>query len=313
MRKEVIGILLFFLVIFSLISLVSYSPNDPSIHHAKAAGSIHNLFGLVGAHLAGILIGLFGLGAFGIPILLLFLSIHFFGDQRGRAPVLTISGGMLLIVSTGSLLSFQHDHYLLFGSEFSSGGIVGIPLKSFLVNYSNATGAAIILFLLWMIGFILATGFSLIAFSRQCWRFGIFSANRISNLYVIWRERRKKSRKLSKAKKERATHAKQELKIKAPQIKPIKETPAPKQEVFEFMRSGAGFQMPSINFLDDPDTKPITADDDNLVMQSKLLEKKLDDFGVNGKVVTVTPGPVITTFEYEPAPGVNTYRCADSR
>jgi len=39
-------------------------------------------------------------------------------------------------------------------------------------------------------------------------------------------------------------------------------------------------------------------------MQSKLLEKKLDDFGVKGKVVTVSPGPVITTFEYEPAPGV---------
>jgi S-DNA-T family DNA segregation ATPase FtsK/SpoIIIE len=304
MRKEIIGILLFFLVIFSLISLVSYSSNDPSIHHAKTAGSIHNLFGLAGAHLAGILIGLFGLGAFWIPVLLLFLSIHFFGDHPGRATVLTISGGILLIISTGSLLSFQHDHHLLFGNKFSSGGIVGIPLKSFLVNYSNITGAVIILFLLWMIGFILATGFSIIAFSRQCWRLGIFSANRISTLYIIWRERRKKSRKLSKAKKESAVEAKRELKIKAPKPKPVKETPAPKQEVFEFMRTGAGFQVPSINFLDDPNTKPITADDENLVMQSKLLEKKLDDFGVNGKVVTVTPGPVITTFEYEPAPGV---------
>ncbi|GAF77881.1 unnamed protein product, partial [marine sediment metagenome] len=43
-------------------------------------------------------------------------------------------------------------------------------------------------------------------------------------------------------------------------------------------------------------------------MQSKLLEKKLDDFGVQGKVVAVLPGPVITTFEYEPAPGVKINR-----
>ena len=67
MRKEIIGILLFFLVIFSLISLVSYSPADPSILHAKAAGPIHNQFGSVGAHVAGLFIGFFGLGAFCIP------------------------------------------------------------------------------------------------------------------------------------------------------------------------------------------------------------------------------------------------------
>ncbi|MDH3344494.1 MAG: DNA translocase FtsK 4TM domain-containing protein, partial [Desulfobacteraceae bacterium] len=71
MRKEIIGILLFFLVIFTLISLLSYSPADPSINNARAAGQIHNFFGLFGAHLAGILIGLFGLGSFWVPILLL--------------------------------------------------------------------------------------------------------------------------------------------------------------------------------------------------------------------------------------------------
>jgi S-DNA-T family DNA segregation ATPase FtsK/SpoIIIE len=46
----------------------------------------------------------------------------------------------------------------------------------------------------------------------------------------------------------------------------------------------------------------------NLNMQSKLLEKKLEDFGVHGRVVVVSPGPVITTFEYEPAPGVKINR-----
>lgn len=304
MRKEIIGILLFFLVIFSLISLVSYSPADPSIHHARPAGPIHNLFGLVGAHLAGFLVGAFGLGAFWIPVLLLLLSIHFFGDHPGKATVLTLSGGILLVVSTGSLLSLQKTHYLLFGSEFSSGGIVGIPLQSFLVNYSNFIGSIIILTLVWLVGFILATGFSVISFSKKILRAVAVLTNQTATLYVMWRERRKKAKKRSEAIKAQAIRKGKELKIKAPTPKPIKETPKPKQEVFEFMRAETGFQLPSVGFLDNPENPPASADNENLIMQSKLLEKKLDDFGVKGKVVTVTPGPVITTFEYEPAPGV---------
>ena len=70
------------------------------------------------------------------------------------------------------------------------------------------------------------------------------------------------------------------------------------------MRADTGFQIPSINLLDEPDHKSTAADRENLRMQSKLLEKKLDDFGVNGEVIAVTPGPVVTIFEYEPAPGV---------
>jgi S-DNA-T family DNA segregation ATPase FtsK/SpoIIIE len=80
--------------------------------------------------------------------------------------------------------------------------------------------------------------------------------------------------------------------------------PVPKQDVFEFMKAEKGFQLPSVNLLENPEIKPASADDENLRMQSILLEKKLEDFGVQGKVATILPGPVITTFEYEPAPGI---------
>ena len=304
MRKEIIGILLFFLVIFMLGSLLSYSPADPSIHNAKALGSTHNLFGAFGSHLASVFIGLFGLGAFWLPILLLFASIHFFCKHPPRAVVLTIVGGILLVITTGSLLAFQQNHYLIFGSKFSSGGIIGIPLKSFLVKYANATGAAIILILVWIIGFILATGFSMISFIRLCWRMAIVVSNRIKTLIVIWKERRAKVKKLSKIKKEHRNKKEKQIQIKTPEAKHIKDTPVPKQEVFEFMRGKTGFQLPSVNLLDNPQSPPISANDENLRMQSKLLEKKLEDFSVKGKVVAILPGPVITTFEYEPAPGV---------
>ena len=304
MRKELIGIFLFFLVILTLISLMSYSPADPSIHNAKAVGDIHNLFGLFGAHLSGLLVGLFGLGAFWFPILLLLASIHFFGNHPDKAIVLTIVGGILLVVTTGSLLALKQNHIIIFGTKFSSGGIIGIPLKSFLVKYSNVTGGTIILALFWLTGFILATGFSLIMLSKRCWKTIIFSADRIHTLIIKWKEQWKKSRKHSKIKKEQADKQEREIKIKAPRPKPVKEVPVPRQEAFDFMHSAKRFHLPSVNLLDDVKMRPSAADDENLRMQSKLLEKKLEDFGVKGEVVTVSPGPVITTFEYEPAPGI---------
>ncbi|UCD32662.1 MAG: DNA translocase FtsK [Desulfobacterales bacterium] len=304
MRREIIGILLFFIVILTLISLLSFSPTDPSIHNAKPTGQIHNLFGLFGAHLSGILIGLFGLGAFWIPIILLLTSIHFFGDHSSKAIMLTIGGGILLVITTGSLLAFKQNHFIIFGSKFSSGGIIGIPLKSFLVKYSNVTGSVIILVIFWIIGLIMSTGFSLIRFGKRCWKAILFAADRLRTLRIKWKEQREKTKKHSKMKKGKAKKREKKIKIKTPSPKPVKEVPSPKQEVFAFMRDDKGFQLPSVNFLDDFKDTPSSADDENLRMQSKLLEKKLDDFGVRGKVVTVLPGPVITTFEYEPAPGV---------
>ena len=304
MRKEIIGIFLFFLVIFTLGSLLSYSPEDPSIHNARAAGSVHNLFGIFGAHVSGILIGLFGLGAFWIPILFLLSSVHFFGDYQGKAIVLIMAGGIILIISTGSLLASQQNHFIIFGSKFSSGGIIGIPIKSFLIKYTNHTGSAVILILMWLIGFIMATGFSLVIFFIRFWQLIITAVQSIKKLIILLKERKEKAKKQSKIKKEYCKKKDREIKIKAKESNPIKEVPVPKQDVFEFMKAEKGFQLPSINLLEDPEISSTSADDENLRMQSKLLEKKLEDFGVQGKVATILPGPVITTFEYEPAPGI---------
>jgi S-DNA-T family DNA segregation ATPase FtsK/SpoIIIE len=304
MRKEIYGIILFFLVIFTLISLLSYSPDDPSINNATAAGQIHNLFGVVGAHVSGLLIGLFGLGAFWIPIILLLASIHFFGNHPNRAMMSTLVGGIVLVVITGSLLSIRQNHFILFGSKFSAGGMVGIPLKAFLVKYTNYAGSVIILILMWIIGFILATGFSLIAFGKRFLGWMNTSGERIKTIYLKNKERREKAIKHSRVDKEEIAKRSRKIKIKASAPKPIKAVPPAKQEVFDFMKSGKGYQVPPFNFLEDPVDRPTSSNDANLRMQSQLLEKKLEDFGVRGKVVAVSPGPVITTFEYEPAAGV---------
>ncbi len=302
MRKEIFGILFFLLLIFTLVSLVSYSPLDPSFHHVGTAKPIHNLFGLIGAHLAGFLVGLFGLGAFWIPVLLLLTSIHFLSGRTGKNILITVTGGMILMIATGALLALKGNTLPLFSSQFSSGGIVGIPLKIILLKYSNFAGALIVLLVLWIIGLIMMTRLSLIAFTQYMWRSSVSGQDRL----IKWVERRKKARKRSKAVKQKAKRQAppRKVRIAPPKPPPPKKPSVPTQQVFEFMKQGEGYQLPSVNFLEDSSIVQTPADEENLRVKSGLLEKKLADFNVNGRVTTVLPGPVITTFEYKPAPGV---------
>ncbi len=80
----------------------------------------------------------------------------------------------------------------------------------------------------------------------------------------------------------------------------------PEQETFEFKEAGYGapFQMPDSSIFASPPDDSHKFDRNSLLMNSRILEKKLSDFGVQGTVVRVHPGPVITMYEYEPAAGI---------
>jgi S-DNA-T family DNA segregation ATPase FtsK/SpoIIIE len=84
----------------------------------------------------------------------------------------------------------------------------------------------------------------------------------------------------------------------------------PEQETFRFNDSAATgpFQLPDASIFSAPPENQRSYDRDSLLMNSKILEKKLADFGVTGRVVRVHPGPVITMYEFEPAPGIKVNR-----
>jgi S-DNA-T family DNA segregation ATPase FtsK/SpoIIIE len=85
---------------------------------------------------------------------------------------------------------------------------------------------------------------------------------------------------------------------------------APEQETFSFREGQAAgdYEAPSIDIFQDPPDTSKSFDRESLIMNSRILEKKLGDFGVAGRVVTVHPGPVITMYEFEPASGVKVGR-----
>ncbi|MFH2044703.1 MAG: DNA translocase FtsK [Pseudomonadota bacterium] len=304
MRKELIGIFLFFLVIFTLISLLSYSPYDPSVNNLKTVGEVHNLFGVIGSCIADVFITLFGIASFFIPVTILLVSIRFFSAYTKQIIIYILVGGLILTIASASLLSFHENSFLILGSKFPSGGIIGVFLKSFLVKYSNVTGSVIILILSLAIGFIFATGLSIISTLKRSWNIFLIATERLKTQAVLRKERKEKTKKRLRIKAEQSGENEHEIEIKSIKRKPVKQMPVPKQDVFDFMRDANEFVLPSVSFLDNPLARSAGINAENLKMQSKLLEKKLEDFGVNGKVVAVTPGPVITTFEYEPAPGV---------
>lgn len=316
MRKEITGTLLFFLVVLTLISLVSYNWTDPSINHAGASSAhVKNLFGLLGAHIAGFLIGLAGMGAFWIPVLLLIASVHFLSNREGKSLYFITGGGVILVFATGTLLAMVSglDYYILFDNRFPAGGLIGSMLKGALLKYTNLTGGLIIISVAIFIGLILSTGFSFIAlyhFMRGRWKKAQEHRARRKvkkdlekSVKTAKVKERKANRKVAKSTPADAC----EVKIKSVKPKKAHTATVAQQAEFSFMSPGEtkGYRLPTISFLNDPvEEEGAVIDNESLRMLSVQLEKKLEDFGVMGKVSEVSPGPVITTFEYKPAPGV---------
>jgi len=145
-------LILLTLTSITTIALLSYHHTDPSIHNAGYYGPVQNTMGVLGAHLAGLLIGLFGIASFWIPILLLLFCVRYMGARPKRNFFAVFTGSLLIIIFTAVLLAFKQDHYELFGSRISSGGIIGIPLKSFLAHYTNPAGGFLIALSLFIIG-----------------------------------------------------------------------------------------------------------------------------------------------------------------
>lgn len=322
MRKEIIGTVLFFLVILTLVSLISYSPTDPSLNHSGAEGEIRNLFGMLGSYLSGLLIGLFGVGSFWIPMILLLASVRFLGQKKERNIKSLVSGGIILVITTGIFFSMiaEDNVCTLFEHRFSSGGIIGIPLTTFLLKYANTTGGSIIIAVLVIIGLILSTDFSIVSFLKKSARAVTMAAvfiwsapSRIKasvSDYLARRELKKLNdpfREEVRQNRKDPEKMRPEPDIKISTAKPskaVKVQVVTEQEEFDFMKGSDEYKLPGISFLNNPKKRPATVDDENLKMRSKLVEKKLEDFGVFGQISAVSPGPVITTFEYKPAPGV---------
>jgi len=367
MRKEIYSILLFFCVVFVFFSLLSFSPADLASKSALASSGIHNLFGIVGAWVSSILMGLFGIGSFWFPLILFYIGINLLSGEELEPDewIPQAIGAALLIITTGGLFNRSS----IFGTRFSEGSIISGTIQDLLFRFVQPAGGYLILISVFLVGFILVSRMSIF---RIVLKLGYYTGLSLKTLFVTsisiirsafskaydfcgdFIEGIKKRREIPASKTDEVkipskiqasaektkTEAKAEIVIPKPisnnvPQQPKKQIPVsieeqaddsftddmdiiikderpkpakiPHQIKFELELPFADkkeFRLPPISLLDDPKIELASIDENFLRNQSRILEEKLGDFGVLGKVVIVLPGPVVTTFEYQPAPGI---------
>ena len=317
---------LFTLSVTLFLSLISYSNDDRSFHVINSSESVANLLGSAGAYTSDILLAVFGITAFLLPLLLAIKSFQLFMSPSqkvyGSMDILVIwlrvIGFILLLVSA---TTFVNIHYGDFKSDYPSGlgGYIGVFLGEHVVSVFGYIGGTILLIFIFMFGLTVFADISWVNLIK-------FIANSLVSLSLnlksrfarrsLARREQKKSKQVINQRSEKLKKASEFLDnrdpvvVKRSNIHSAESTRATKEKQQNlFPDADLGNFLPQLNLLDAADkSKTIGYTNDSLEHLSRLLELKLQDFGISAEVTEVLPGPVVTRFEIQPAPGVKVSR-----
>ncbi|PIP73525.1 MAG: cell division protein FtsK [Nitrospinae bacterium CG22_combo_CG10-13_8_21_14_all_47_10] len=332
--RDFFGVVALAFTVFGLMALLSFSPADPSFNKSVTGANVTNSVGMVGAYFSDALARVFGSGSFFFPVLTAFLGWTLIRGKNHLNWPLILSSGLLFLIGLCSLLAIQFEVDPFFGSAVPVGGLVGHGLGGFLVVWLNAGGAVLTLITLLLIAFLVMTRIPLNMLVEGAGKiFKALAAVLILGVVGIKNILLKSLSAIQAVIKNFRTARKQIQEIKKAAVAPVIVTrsrpePVAKQEEkskkareekaefvvqdhFAFMSSSGEYQIPPLSLLADPPPGRDTQDDkarEEILASSAILEKKLLDFGIQGRVVQVLPGPVITLFEYEPAPGIKVSR-----
>jgi S-DNA-T family DNA segregation ATPase FtsK/SpoIIIE len=307
--RELQGVMFLALALLLALSLISYSQDDPSLNTATTnVSTIHNLLGVVGSHVAGALVYCLGLSAFWLPLFLLVASIGTFMGSRPRRTAVAFLGMVLMVAGSAGLLAMGPSELPVFGVVFSSGGILGLSVERTLSAYTSDLGASIMLVVALIIAVLICTNFSFFHLFKFL-GIGLTMAASTMRMVVIKRRGRKEKARTRELHLEKLS--KREAVIHEPPPPPVEiKKEKGQQQIFSFMIPEGEHALPPLDLLESPPKRETRAQRESLLMNARLLEKKLLDFGVEGSVSEVIPGPVITMYEFEPAPGVKISKVA---
>lgn len=296
---------------FLFLCLISYSPEDPSFgNRSLIRGDVHNFGGIVGAYTSDMFLRFLGMSAAWIPIVLLMLSFKLFMREDFRVGLAGSAGFAGLIVSTSGILSLALINFRIMGTEYPTGGFLGASVIGFLTPFLNTAGTGILLAAIFVISLIVTADLSFAAFIINTARYTRAAFARIRESFQKRAEKAKRRRQLDREMKQKETSPPPVIVEEAvvQERKPRKKKEGAAASLFEIREASADFQLPPLTLLEDLKRKDTRIKKDSLLMNARILEKKLADFSVEGKVVEVKPGPLITVYELEPAPGVKINR-----
>ncbi len=311
--------------LYLLLALFSYTPEDPGWSATGSADFVSNAGGPFGAWLADVFFSLIGYLAFVFPLMLagrawiLFQHRHEeLGFDWVTFAIRTL--GLVLVMIAGTALFAMND---LGGSSLPQGlgGILGQAVGQSFTEAFSVTGSRLILLAVLLFGVTIFTDLSWIKLMDDVGYWTLHGGRRAKELVLrTWVQRRERRAQL-KAQQERKAviteHVEKEKKRKPPKIKPPKKAvekgerleKEKQQPLFDAPVTG---ELPPLELLDERPADPERGfSKEALEGLSKLLELKLSDFGIEAEVVAVYPGPVITRFEIQPAPGVKVSRISN--
>ena len=312
--RESRWLLLLAVALYLILILYGYNHNDPSWSHSASGAVPHNPGGVFGAWLADVLLYVFGFSAWWWAV---FLMQRVWAGYRGispdglfdrRALWVALFGFAVLLLSSSSLESLRL-YSLKAALPLAPGGMLGAVLGDALARLLGFTGATLFLLALMAASFSLFSGLSWLRFTDWLGVTLEVSYFWVRNTWQTWQDRRIGAQALSERsvvveveKKRVEDH--QPIYIEPPvfEVPQSKRVEAEKQvPLFADMPDSP---LPPLHLLDQPTHEIEVLSADTLEFTSRLIERKLMDFGVEVKVVAAYPGPVITRYEIEPAVGV---------
>jgi S-DNA-T family DNA segregation ATPase FtsK/SpoIIIE len=342
---EIVGLVLLFFALFSLISLISYDSGDPSFANAPVPGHrVRNFAGHVGAYFAEALLWFLGFAVFLLPFALGYVAVK--AVLRGSAGGLLrrLSSVLLFFLIVCPLAALLFERVPFRGTVILAGGITGDLILNFLVKYLSSVGSFIFLLAAFGLFLLFSTRWSLgrtLHFFKGTFDSTVKQVRIRVTRYQKNRERERMREKVlkkyagpsgtaeegkpleepdlkaeKKAEKEREKERKRQEKEarKAarqapPAPKPVS-PPAPQKLLFPDLGKKGEYQFPPFTLLD-PGKPAEKIDKDELYDKKRRIEEKLKEFGIEGEVREYHPGPVITTYEFYPAPGIKVSQVAN--
>ncbi len=322
---ELLGIFFIFLAILLFLSLISYHANDPSWASVSSGQErTQNYLGRVGASLAEALMQLFGFAAFFLPAGLTYAGIRHIrskGESRLGLHFLSI---VILLLLLCPLLHILFHLVAWREADIPAGGLLGGLVSPLLVKYFNHAGSVFILSGILILYLIFSAHISiqgLLAFFGRVFR-SLFKEVKIK---IVHYRKEKRKEKMRRRVKEKYAPPEKLTPEKHPPAKPKKEKPlirkkpvpakaakpAPEEKLlFPEMNKRGDYNYPPLTLLD-PGKEAEKIDKNELYEKKQIIEEKLAQFRVEGEVREYHPGPIVTTYEFYPYPGIKVSQVAN--
>jgi len=313
--RESRWLLLVAAALYLILVLFGYDRADSAWSHSvsKALGT-HNPGGLVGAWLSDLLLYVFGFSAWWLVVLMLqrvwasYRSIRADSLFAERA-VWVVSVGFLMLLLSSSALEALRLYTWKIALPLAPGGMLGAVLGSLLARLIGYTGATLFLLALMAVSLSLFTGLSWLRFID---RLGEVIETSFLWMRNAWQTRQDKrigaqavSERIAVVEEEKKrVEDHQPIRIELPVVEVPRSTRVEKEKQVSLFDDMHDSVLPPLHLLDQPRHEVEVLSADTLEYTSRLIERKLNDFGVEVKVVAAYPGPVITRYEIEPAVGV---------